>query len=333
MFLSLQICMTPLGWRRFYRGYFHVHIHVLHALHEPHQVLGRVPAAQGYQMQKCLGLEGCKVCHAFFPWGLMPVMHVLATQIFRGLPNACSAWEIPSPRNTNWSPVAGHAIQIFLESKDSITSCNLPDPDIFAIHMGHQFLMRLGIHRSAHRVIKCKYVWEIARFIMLVWRDSELCIARGPRRTPLVCHAKTQFLMRSTQLRTTENKLVMLGSVLQCDLNFPSCITNFQTQTFLRFIRVSHHFRGSRVEGDLLVRVRRVFVLHQKRLDPGPRFLAHRGLPPVVEEIRDLELEDLYCKNAINSVFVLQKLSSCNLSWVVIVAKTFFFLLNNFSTS
>ncbi len=39
---------------------------------------------------------------------------------------------MPSPRSTNWAPLAGHAIQIFLESKGSITSCILPDPDIFA---------------------------------------------------------------------------------------------------------------------------------------------------------------------------------------------------------
>ncbi len=39
---------------------------------------------------------------------------------------------MPSPRNTK-SPVAGHAIEIFLVSEKSITSYNLPDPDIFAV--------------------------------------------------------------------------------------------------------------------------------------------------------------------------------------------------------
>ncbi len=38
---------------------------------------------------------------------------------------------MPSPGSTNRSSVAGHAMQIFLESRDSITSSNLPDPDTF----------------------------------------------------------------------------------------------------------------------------------------------------------------------------------------------------------
>ncbi len=42
---------------------------------------------------------------------------------------------MPSPCSTNWTPFAGHAMQIFLESKDSITGYHLPDPeDIFAMH-------------------------------------------------------------------------------------------------------------------------------------------------------------------------------------------------------
>ncbi|CAD7950027.1 unnamed protein product [Amoebophrya sp. A120] len=41
---------------------------------------------------------------------------------------------MPSPRSKNWTPLAAHAIQIFLDFKNSITSCILPDPDIFAIH-------------------------------------------------------------------------------------------------------------------------------------------------------------------------------------------------------
>ncbi len=85
---------------------------------------------RAYQMQICLGLENCQVCHADSVSSLMPVMHELASQIFRGLvPNAYPAWrEMHSPRNTNWTSVAGHAVQSFLKSKDSITSSNLPDP-------------------------------------------------------------------------------------------------------------------------------------------------------------------------------------------------------------
>ncbi len=65
---------------------------------------------------------------------------------------------------------------------------------------------------------------------MLVWHDSELCIAWPRSRASLGCHSKTQFLMRITQLRSTK-KLVMLGSALQCvcaHYSFP-CITGFQT--------------------------------------------------------------------------------------------------------
>ncbi len=52
-------------------------------------------------------------------------------------------------------------------------------------------------HRPLARIrMNCKYVWvwEIARFVMLLWYDSsKLCIA-CQRRGPLVCHATTQFL-------------------------------------------------------------------------------------------------------------------------------------------
>ncbi len=44
-----------------------------------------------YQMQKCLGLEDSEICHACFAWARMSVMHDLASQICRGLPDAYSA--------------------------------------------------------------------------------------------------------------------------------------------------------------------------------------------------------------------------------------------------
>ncbi len=62
-------------------------------------------------------------------------MHDLASQTFRVLPDAYPAGETPSPRSTKYTPLAGHAIQIFFESEDSITSYNLPDPDIFAMRI------------------------------------------------------------------------------------------------------------------------------------------------------------------------------------------------------
>ncbi len=57
--------------------------------------------------------------------------------------------------------------------------------------------------RQRSSSIKCKDVWvcEIARFVVLVWHKSELCIA-WPRRAPPPCHAKAQFLMRNTRLRS-----------------------------------------------------------------------------------------------------------------------------------
>ncbi len=76
--------------------------------------------------------EDSDTCHARFVWALMSVMHAVASQIFSKLLDAYSAWQMPSPRSKNCIPLFGtHAIQIFLESKRSITSCILPDPDIF----------------------------------------------------------------------------------------------------------------------------------------------------------------------------------------------------------
>ncbi len=93
-----------------------------------------------------------------------------------------------------------------------------------------------AVNGTALLSMHCKnvWVWKVARFVMLVWHDSQLCVA-SPQRAPSACYAKTQFLLRSTQLRTTE-KLVMLGSALQCAYYSLSCFTSFQTQTYLHFI-------------------------------------------------------------------------------------------------
>ncbi len=55
---------------------------------------------------------------------------------------------------------------------------------------------------------------------MLVWYDSEICIA-WPTRAPLACHAKTQLLMWSTQLRTAKKTCHAGQHITECSL-FPS---------------------------------------------------------------------------------------------------------------
>ncbi|CAD7967355.1 unnamed protein product [Amoebophrya sp. A120] len=44
-----------------------------------------------YELQICLGLADCQVCHAYFAQPMMFVMHAPASQILRGLRNAYSA--------------------------------------------------------------------------------------------------------------------------------------------------------------------------------------------------------------------------------------------------
>ncbi len=77
---------------------------------------------------------------------MMSVMHALASHIFRGLFDASTACEMPSPRSTNWNPLAGHAIQIFSESRDSITSLESSRPrHICNAYQGLQILLRLHL--------------------------------------------------------------------------------------------------------------------------------------------------------------------------------------------
>ncbi len=52
-----------------------------------------------------------------------------------------------------------------LASKDSITSCNLPDPDIFAFHIQRR-LLRCREFRVQLRAMKCKHVW-VWKLVML----------------------------------------------------------------------------------------------------------------------------------------------------------------------
>ncbi len=79
----------------------------------------------------------------------------------------------------------------------------------------------------------CKYVWvvwEIARFVMLVWHDSGTCIAWQPR-APFACHANTQGLMRNryatqklhkkTCHAWRRNTVWLLFSDVHHNLNFP----------------------------------------------------------------------------------------------------------------
>ncbi len=70
---------------------------------------------------------------------------------------------------------------------------------------------------------------------MLVGHDTELCIA-WPARAPLICHAKALFLMRHTQEHGAKDKSVMRGGALQCGGFSLTCVTNFQTQTYLQCI-------------------------------------------------------------------------------------------------
>ncbi|CAD7961206.1 unnamed protein product [Amoebophrya sp. A120] len=103
--------------------------------------------------------------------------------------------------------------------------------------LGGQFLTSALylLHEARHECdMECKnvWVWKMARFVMLVWHDSALCIAWPPR-GPLACHAKAQFLMRTTQHIGTK-KLVMLGCAVQRTYCSRTCITSFQTQTYLQ---------------------------------------------------------------------------------------------------
>ncbi len=68
-----------------------------------------------------------------------------------------------SQRGRNCIPFATHAIQIFLESKCSITSCILPDPDTFAFDIAHRssvvvrFLLPVPLRGGpAQRVIRTR---------------------------------------------------------------------------------------------------------------------------------------------------------------------------------
>ncbi len=72
-----------------------------------------------------------------------------------------------------------------VEWKGSITSCFVPDPDIFAfdkLPTGAKFEDEVDVlvilKRLEYQLQISLDVWEmIARFVMLVWHDSELCIA------------------------------------------------------------------------------------------------------------------------------------------------------------
>ncbi len=82
---------------------------------------------------------------------------------------------MPSPCNTHWTPFASHAIQIFLESKDSITSYHLPDPDIFTFDKEHQdWRYELNLPLVAHLL-------ALASACALM---SSKSVSRPPRKRP-----------------------------------------------------------------------------------------------------------------------------------------------------
>ncbi len=122
-------------------------------------------------MQICLGpLEECKTYHVDFTWPMTLVMHNLASQMFKGVADAYSAWEIPSrPYSTNCTPLAGHALQIFSECRDSITRCDLPDPDVFAMHTRFP----APIPKTSSSRINCKNVW-VWKLVMLKMNEYAL---------------------------------------------------------------------------------------------------------------------------------------------------------------
>ncbi|CAD7953082.1 unnamed protein product [Amoebophrya sp. A120] len=69
---------------------------------------------------------------------------------------------------------------------------------------------------------------------MLVWNNSELCIA-WPQRAPLVCHAKTQFHASLNYGKTCHAR----GRMTVCSL-FPFLHHKFpDIQRFLQFISTS----------------------------------------------------------------------------------------------
>ncbi len=91
-----------------------------------------------------------------------------------------------------------------------MTSCTLPDPDIFTLHTrSPKTIFPPDSSPSSTLLACCGYalqIWKSARFIvMLVWHDIELCIA-WPASARLVCHAKiTLFFLVLQNLNYTQH--------------------------------------------------------------------------------------------------------------------------------
>ncbi len=142
------------------------------------------------------------------------------------------------PRSKNCILFATHAIQIFWESKYSITSCILPDPDTFAIHIGSQssIVTTYGLQKCLG-LQTCDAEWRIMRMPQLTAQHDKFltCYVLS------IQHEKLCFCM-------TENWSFWITCMtdLRVMIAEHDKLPRFQTQTLLQLIRQKTSPRAGR---------------------------------------------------------------------------------------